>query len=182
MSRYCENCRYLVCEGYEYPEYYCGVGVSEDDDKFFDDNKGCGCTYNIRTLEKRKREAEHDEYLYYLGYIDYGLMPSMDYTEENEKILEHYRDLIRHTLGMDNRASYIRHGKKFYRPYRNYFEDIEGSIDYPYWEKMVEAGMAEKKEGKKDSYGDKSVWYSVTRVGMDWVGLHDCVYIYDMKK
>lgn len=171
--RHCENCGYLAVEGYEYPESYCSVGVQEDDPKFDEDKIGCGCHYNIRTLRKRKEENERAEYLHYLGYDDYSLMPTMEYTDENCKILEEHRKLIRHALGMGHRKTYTRHGKKFYRPYRNYFETNDRTADYPYWERLVKAGLSTKKV-----YGD-NIWYFVTRKGMDWLGQHDGIHIYD---
>lgn len=173
--RYCENCQFLFTEGYEYPESYCGAGISEDDDKFFEDSKGCGCKYNLRTLKKFHEAREHDFYLSMLGYIDYSFMPTMEYTEENKKILEHYLDLCRHAIGMDNNKIYTRHNKRFFRPYRNFFATTEHTVDYPYWEKLVINGIAEKKVRK---YG---IVYCVTRYGMDWIGEHDKVYIYDMR-
>ena len=172
--RHCDSCGFLATSGYEYPETYCKVGVSEDDPKFTEDGKGCGCTYNIRTLRVRERENEHSEYLYYLGYCDYSLMPTMEYTDENKRILEKHRSLIRHALGMDNRKIYTRHGKRFYRPYRNYFHTTTRTVDYPYWERMVDAGLARKEELTKDTN-----CYYVTRSGMDWLGQHDGVHIYD---
>lgn len=39
--RHCEECRFLGTSGYEYPESYCTVGVSEDDPKFDEDKDGC---------------------------------------------------------------------------------------------------------------------------------------------
>lgn len=171
--RHCEDCGFLEVSGYEYPESYCSVGVSEDDAKFDEDRIGCGCHYDIRTLRKMKRENEHAEYLCYLGYSDYSLMPTMEYTENNEKILEKHRNLVRHALGMDNRKTYTRHGKRFYRPYRNYFETNEKTVDYTYWERLVKAGLADKK------VDGENIWYSVTRSGMDWLGQHDGVTIYD---
>ena len=48
----CENCRFLCTEGYEYPETYCGAGVSEDDERTTD----YGCSYHYKTLKKRERE------------------------------------------------------------------------------------------------------------------------------
>lgn len=53
-KRKCDNCRYLCSEGYEYPEYYCGAGVAEDD-KHCD---GEGCSYTIKTLEKLKHKYD----------------------------------------------------------------------------------------------------------------------------
>jgi len=180
--RHCENCKYLRTVGYEYPESFCWLGIVEENPKFDEDEIGCGCRYNLRTLRKKERIRNEAEYYHLLGYSDYALMPTCEYTEEGIAVLEKCRELIRHALGMDNRDTYVRHNKKFYRPYRNYFEDVEGSPDYPYWEKLTRAGMAEKRATKDDPFGDKSVWYSVTRVGMDWLGIHDCVHIYDMEK
>lgn len=175
MSRYCDSCRFLRTEGYEYPESYCYLGIQDDDPKSFEDAKGCGCRYNIRTLQKMERLHEEAEYFQYIGAYDYWLMPTMDYTDEDKKILEYYRELIRHALGMDNRKTYMRHGKKFYKPYRNYFATTEYTSDYPYWENMVSAGLAKKK------IEDKGILYFVTRTGIDWLGEHDGIHIYDLR-
>lgn len=171
--RHCDDCEYLGIRGYEYPESYCTVGVQDDDEKFDEDSKGCGCRYNARTLAKMKRENERAEYLYYLVYWDYFLMPTMEYTEENERILEKHRELIRHAIGMNNRKIYVRHGKRFYRPYRNYFSTTEKTVDYPYWERLKIAGLAEKEERQS------CINYYVTRAGLDWLGQHDGITIYD---
>lgn len=170
---HCESCEFLGISGYEYPESCCTVGVQEDDPKFDEDKDGCGCRYNIRTLRKRKAENEHSEYLYHLGYSDFFLLPTMGYTKENEVILEKHRELIRHALGMDHRKSCVRHGKRFYRPYRNYFFTTEKTVDFPYWERLTVAGLA-----KKEVHND-AITYFVTRSGMDWLGLHDGIHIYD---
>lgn len=171
--RHCERCEYLGIRGYEYPESYCTVGVQDDDPKFDEDKDGCGCRYQARTLAKMKRENDYAEHLCYIGYSDFYLMPTMEYTEENKGILEKHRELVRHALGMDNRRTYVRHGKRFYRPYRNYFFTHEKTVDYPYWERLVKAGLAEKEERPK------GVNFFVTRSGMDWLGQHDGVHIYD---
>ena len=171
--RHCERCEFLCETGGEYSESYCSVGVKDDDPKFDEDKKGCGCRYNLRTLRRFQRENEDAEYFYYLGYDDYMLMPTIDYTEENIKILEKHRELIRHALGMDNRKCYVRHGKKFYRPYRNYFFTHEKAPDFPFWERLVDAGLAEREDRPK------GINYSVTRRGMDWLGMYDRITIYD---
>lgn len=172
MSRYCDSCGFQRIEGYE---YYCYLGIQDDDPKSFEDKNGVGCRYNIRTLRKMERLHEEAEYFQEIETYDYWLMPTMDYTDENEKILEYYRELIRHALGMDNRKTYMRHGKKFYKPYRNYFATTEYTSDYPYWENMVSAGLAKKK------IEDKGILYFVTRTGIDWLGAHDGIYIYDLR-
>ena len=174
--RHCEECGFLMTEGYEYPESYCPL-VSDDDPKFDEDNKGCGCHYNIRTLRKRKRQNEDAEYWYYLSFTDYDLMPTIEHTEENEKILEKYRKLIRHALGMDYGKIYTRHGKRFYKPYRNYFSTNDKTVDYPFWETMLKAGLA-----KKRVFEDGCLYYSVTRTGKDWLELHDGIHIKEDRK
>lgn len=173
--RHCEECGFLGTSGYEYPESFCMVGVQDDDPNFDEDKEGCGCHYNLRTLKKMQRENDHAEYLCYLGYSDYMLIPTMDYTEENERILEKHRELMRHALGFERRKPYIRHGKKYYKPYRNYFATNSRTVDYPYWERLVKAGLAEKEE-----HGE-AIWYYVSRKGMDWLGQHDGIHIYDKK-
>ena len=168
-SRHCEDCGYLGTSGYEYPESYCTCGISEDDPKAFDDDVGMGCTYHWRTLKKKKDEMDHMEYLSMLGYNDYFLMPTMEYTEENIKILEKHRDIVRHSIGLDHKKPYIRKGKKFYRPYRNYFETNEHTIDYPYCERLSKAGIMKRQKGSREDD-----WiYFVTQLGFDWLGQHD---------
>lgn len=173
--RHCDDCGFLAVEGYEYPESYCSVGVQEEDPKFDEDDKGCGCHYNLRTLRKRKEENERAEYFCYLGYDDYFLMPTMEYTNENCKILEKHCELMRQAIGMDNRKTYIRHGRRFYKPHRNRYVTHDKASDYPYWERLVKAGLSVK---NKD---DSCIWYSVTRRGMDWLGQHDGIHIYNEK-
>ena len=45
----CENCGHLVSEGYEYPEYYCELGIAENP-KYEKYDTGEGCT-----VPKKKR-------------------------------------------------------------------------------------------------------------------------------
>lgn len=99
----------------------------------------------------------------------------MNNMSKNE--LEMCRELIRHAIGMDNRDTYIRHGKKFYKPYRNYFQTGIECHDYHLWEKMVETGFAERT--KKDEHGN--AWYRITRSGMNWIEMIDKVHIHDLR-
>lgn len=84
--RKCEDCGYLESEGYEYPEYYCAAGVSEDDEHY----NGEGCNYTYRQLKKRFediREAEAKAYyipickdcLYYPMCKDKDTLQTSDY-------------------------------------------------------------------------------------------------------
>jgi DNA-binding PadR family transcriptional regulator len=76
---------------------------------------------------------------------------------------------------MDNTKAYTRHGKRYYKPYRNYFDTAEETADYPCWERLTKAGLAEKKENAR------GITYKVTRRGMDWLGQHDGICIYDLR-
>ena len=174
--RHCDSCQFLGYEGYEYPEYFCTVGVSEDDPMFDEDKTGCGCRYNLRTLQKRQKENDYAEYLLDLSYSDYFLMKTVEWTDDNRQILEKHRELIRHAIGLDSEKPYIRHGKKFYKPYRNYFQTGADTPDYPYWKRLYNAGLADMRKNGED------IWFYVTRRGMDWLGQHDGVHIYDKKK
>ena len=84
--RKCEDCGYLASKGYEYPEYYCAAGVSEDDEHC----NGEGCNYHYKTLKKRFediREAEAEAYyipickdcLYYPMCKDKDTLQTSDY-------------------------------------------------------------------------------------------------------
>lgn len=45
----CENCGHLVSEGYEYPEYYCELGIADNPQyEKYDTGEGC-------TVPKKKR-------------------------------------------------------------------------------------------------------------------------------
>ena len=53
---------------------------------------------------------------------------------ENEN---RYIDLAKHCIGLDRKKPYIRNGKKFYRPYRNFFA---AGRNYEDWETIKDAG------------------------------------------
>lgn len=60
-----------------------------------------------------------------------------------------YIDLASHCICLDHKKPYKRHGRYFYRPYRNYYD--AGGKDVEIWDVMVSAGYA--KAGRKDRYG-----------------------------
>ena len=173
--RHCEECKYLSSTGGEYPETYCQL-VSEDDSKFYEDMKGCGCRYNLRTLKKRERENDEAEYRAYLGYDDFLLVNSIDMTEEDDKKLKQIILAMMHTIGMwpeGLRHPYKRHGKIFYRPYRNYFNTKPGCGGYWMWERMQKAGHADVTKS-----GPGEFWH-LTRRGLDWLEMKLDMKIYD---
>jgi len=84
-----------------------------------------------------------------------------------------------HVIGMDNRPHhqpYTRHGKKFYRPYRNYFSAPEsGDRDLDI---LAEAGYMDRVVTNPGT-GRGYVWYSFNRKGLDWLGEQIGIHIYD---
>lgn len=80
-------------------------------------------------------------------------------------------DISRHCIGMDYEKTYHRHGKAFYRPYRNYY--VLWKRD-PHWESLVEEGYA-----RCETTSQGNVIYSMTRKGLDWLGKRLGVTIHD---
>lgn len=83
-------------------------------------------------------------------------------------------ELCKHAIGMGLRKPYKRHGKTFYKPYRNYFSTSEGCEHYKCWESLESAGYA--KSVQREEYG-KTFW--LTRDGLDWLGEKLNMHIYD---
>ncbi len=83
-----------------------------------------------------------------------------------------YIELAKHCIGLDRKKPYIRHGKKFYRPYRNYFAT---GIKLGGWEGLEAAGYA--KRGEQNQHGGYIFW--LTRAGLDWLGEQLGINIYD---
>jgi len=85
-----------------------------------------------------------------------------------------------HTIGLNSfntgRRLYTRHGKKYYKPYRNYFCGKDKDLD-----KLVDAGYMNM--DSREVYGIKdyrSYWFN--RKGLDWLGEQLGIYIYDEEK
>lgn len=72
-----------------------------------------------------------------------------------------YINLMQHCIGMDHKKPYKRHGRLFYRPYRNHYN--ASWKDCEDWNLIVAAGCA--KAGRTDRYGGRTYW--LTRDGLD---------------
>ena len=72
--------------------------------------------------------------------------------------------LATHAVGLDNKKPYKRHGKYFYKPYRNHY--AASPDDCIVWDEMVDKGWA--KAGREDCIGGRLYW--LTRKGLDWLG------------
>lgn len=77
-----------------------------------------------------------------------------------------------HAVGLDNRKPYTRHGKKFYKPYRNFYSTAPKRSAYAIWRIMEDCGFAKSVEL------EQGVIFQLTRAGLDWLGaqLGVCIY------
>ena len=112
-----------------------------------------GCKHPRSWVEKRDRE--HTGAIGDMG-LDMGI--EMNFTvEEYARLLE----ICKHMVGLDHKRPYHRHGKAFYRPYRNYYEDtLSGNrvLD------KLPRDVVQKK------VGIVSTWYTLTENGLKWLG------------
>lgn len=86
------------------------------------------------------------------------------------------RQQVLHCIGMVDSCShrhkpYRRHGKTFYRPWRNYFTVAAPDKQ---WEDLCAFGYAEH-----GAVGDRGVMYWMTRAGLDWLGTQLGMTIHD---
>lgn len=83
---------------------------------------------------------------------------------ERDEKYKKYIPFASHAIGLDHKEPYKRHGRYFYKPYRNYYDASEENSKV--WDSMVADGFA--KAGKKDRHGGRMYW--LTRKGLDWLG------------
>lgn len=83
-----------------------------------------------------------------------------------------------HTIGFNSSYPrrmgrlYTRNGKRYFRPYRNYFYGNDSDLD-----KLVEAGYMEYYKEISNGRTEKTYWFN--RTGLDWLGEQIGVFIYD---
>ena len=78
----------------------------------------CGCRHPWNWVTKR--DMMYTDALGEMG-LDIGI--EMDFAPEE---LERVTEICKHMVGLDYERPYHRHGKAFYRAYRNYYEDVPG--------------------------------------------------------
>lgn len=108
------------------------------------------------------------------------VLPKEEYTKVEEKgkivIRCTMRQKALHTIGYNSghvgRRLYTRHGKRYYKPFRNYFYGKDADLD-----KLVEAGYMESCEEIVRGEKVKTYWFN--RDGLDWLGEQIGVYIYN---
>ncbi|MEG0035220.1 MAG: hypothetical protein RR743_01025 [Oscillospiraceae bacterium] len=111
-------------------------------------------------------------------------LPNELYTHEARSdgttvCITNMRQQVLHCIGMVDSGSsrhkpYKRHGKIFYRPWRNYF-----CAPYPNktWDALCDIGYADH-----GTVGEHGTTYWVTRKGLDWVGEQLGMTIYDEER
>lgn len=134
-----------------------------DDDVFCIESEGkygiehadgmSGCRHPRNWAEKR-----NEEYCNYLGDMGTDMGIEMMFSEDD---LKKAIELCKHTIGLDHSKSYHRHGKVFYKPYRNYFaasSNGENLLD------RLSGLVVERRET------ERSVIYRLTPDGLKWLG------------
>lgn len=112
-----------------------------------------GCRHPRNWAEKR-----NEEYCNYLGEEGMDMGIEMMFFEND---LKKAIDLCKHTIGLDHSKPYHRHGKAFYKPYRNFFaasSNGERLLD------RLSGLVVERRET------ERSVIYRLTPDGLKWLG------------
>ena len=79
-----------------------------------------------------------------------------------------------HMIGLNYKRPYIRHGRRYYKPYRDYFYSALSGPDYETLRKMEKKGYVVS--GKP---GEKGIYFWMTREGLDWLGEKLRIQIHD---
>lgn len=123
-----------------------------------------GCKHPRIWVEKR--DKSYCDYLGNMG-IDMGIEMDLGSERLGEAI-----EICKHMIGLDNAKPYKRHGKLFYKPYRNYFEaPSEGN---PILDKLPEFILTRKDVGV-------SVLYRLNTQGLEWLARQTNIKIGGMK-
>jgi hypothetical protein len=97
----------------------------------------------------------------------------IDFNKQSEAV-----QLAAHAVGLDHKRPYMRHGRIFYRPYRNYFTTHDRTHDHAVWKGLCESGHA--KSCPNRTQGSFTFW--LTRDGLDWLGETLGITIYDEER
>ena len=76
----------------------------------------CGCKHPKNWI--KKRDAEYSESIYWMG-LDMGIEMRLSPDELTRAI-----EICKHMVGLDYKHPYHRHGKAFYKAYRNFYGDL----------------------------------------------------------
>ncbi len=168
----CERCPANINTSYEYEEYECYAGVS--DDEMIEDKKGnYGCTLHWKTIQKIMLER----------YESYGISIAegqrMCNPEQYADVLKRantkkYIEEAKHCLGLDLKKPYKRNRKLYYRPYRNYFYT---TYNNPIWADLKWLGFAEcDKQYWEIKDGSEHTTFWLNEDGRKWLAEHLGIY------
>ena len=90
-------------------------------------------------------------------------------TETHEDVLI---SRMKHALGFGKRRPYTRHGRRFFKPYRNYYACYEDDL----MEEAVQNGLLIKEKG------DSLIYYYVSEKGRQWLGDKIGITIKDVER
>lgn len=79
-----------------------------------------------------------------------------------------------HMISLNYKLPYIRHGRRYYKPYRNCFCSALSGPDYETLRKMEKKGYVVS--GKPC---ERSIYFWMTREGLDWLGEKIRIQIHD---
>ena len=151
---------------------YCPLGSDED---VCPENEGkygveyedgtLGCKHPRNWVEKRDRE-----YANMLGEIGTDMGIEMGFSDAEFK---HVIETCKHMIGLNYKKPYHRHGRAFYKPYRNYY--CATAKGEPCLDKLPDYIIKKVKD-------DKFVWYTLTGDGFKWFGRQINVTIREREK
>lgn len=124
-----------------------------------------GCRHPRNWIEKR--DNEHSEAL---GDMGTDMEIEMTLTESE---LEEVIKLCKHMVGLDYKSPYHRHGKAFYKPYRNYYGALR-----------VEPAAVDKLPSRliQKRVGQITIWYKLTNAGLAWLGRQLKITIWEVEQ
>ena len=85
-----------------------------------------------------------------------------------------YIEQAKHAIGLDYKSPYHRHGRAFYKPYRNYFCTTKDDEIWTVLQNVGYAKCSEEHNGCVDFY--------LTRDGLDWLGEELDIKIYNEER
>lgn len=113
----------------------------------------CGCKHPKNWI--KKRDAEYSESIYWMG-LDMGIEMRLSPDELTRAI-----EICKHMVGLDYKHPYHRHGKAFYKAYRNFYGDL------PEGNKILDKLPKELFFVHRNERG---ATYYLTQDGLDWLG------------
>ena len=140
----CDSCL-LGCDDDVCPEAEGEYGIEHKDGVL-------GCKHPRNWVDKR--DNEYSEYLGNMG-VDMGIDMSLSEMELKRAI-----EICKHMIGLDYKKPYHRQGKAFYKPYRNYYEDIKSGNKV--LDKLPNFIVSRKND-------DISTLYVLTPDGLKWL-------------